>query len=116
MRGRSVPKSTRAGGHASLGQAVKQVREQRGLSLRQFAEMIDYPASNLSKLEAGQIAEPSGHVLVRIAGEVGWTEIGNSVNSLSEILEQIIRSSYDVPLPTWFVNEMTFDSELSSCP
>jgi len=57
---------------ARIGDVLKRLREQHGLSLRTLAAKAGFSASFLSQLEHGQVS-PSIASLGRIAGELGVT-------------------------------------------
>ena len=57
---------------ARVGDVLKRLREQHGLSLRTLAARVGFSASFLSQVETGQVS-PSIASLGRIAGELGVT-------------------------------------------
>ena len=61
-----------ASAEARIGELLKRLREQRGLSLRTLATKVGFSASFISQLENGQVS-PSIASLDRIAGELGLT-------------------------------------------
>lgn len=54
----------------SLGQKIRELREKKGVSLREFARQIDYSAAFVSDVELGR-RHPSEKVLVDIADSLG---------------------------------------------
>jgi transcriptional regulator with XRE-family HTH domain len=54
----------------SLGEKIRQLREQKDLSLREFAKRLDVSASFVSDIELGR-RYPSDKVLVKIAAILG---------------------------------------------
>jgi transcriptional regulator with XRE-family HTH domain len=57
---------------ARIGEVIKRLREESGLSLRTLATRVDFSASFLSQLENGQVS-PSIASLERIVAELGVT-------------------------------------------
>lgn len=57
---------------ARIGDVLKRLREQHGLSLRSLAGKVGFSASFLSQVEHGQVS-PSIASLAKIAGELGVT-------------------------------------------
>lgn len=51
----------------SLGEAVRQAREEAGLSVRALAASVGVSASNITRLEAGEHQAPSASLLQRVA-------------------------------------------------
>lgn len=62
-RRRSTPRSPI---HRALGEAVKDVREEAGLTHEALAERLEMPFQRISELERG-VANPTFATLVRIA-------------------------------------------------
>jgi transcriptional regulator with XRE-family HTH domain len=56
-----------------IGQRLKKVREQKGLSLRQLSELSGVERGLISKLERGQRPQVSVHVAMRLARALGIT-------------------------------------------
>ncbi|MCH7923730.1 MAG: helix-turn-helix transcriptional regulator [Nitrospinae bacterium] len=54
----------------NIGRKIKQLREERGLSLRQLGELIDVSPSHIQKIETNQI-NPSITVMLKIARGFG---------------------------------------------
>lgn len=54
----------------TLGQRIKQLRNERGLQQRQLAEKADLTPSMVSQIESGRLT-PSLHTLGKIAGALG---------------------------------------------
>ena len=59
-------------GPKRVGERLRQLREERGISLRKLAELTEFSASFISQVENGQ-ASPSIGSLERIASAVGVT-------------------------------------------
>lgn len=55
----------------ALAKALRESREVKGLSLREAATKAEISATYLSHLEAGEVKEPSPHILHRLAGVYG---------------------------------------------
>lgn len=60
-----------ADGKPDLGQTLKSVRDLQGKSLKVVADGAKISPAYLQKLERGDVAAPSPHVLHRLAGELG---------------------------------------------
>lgn len=58
-------------GTSKLGRTLKDVRELHGKSLKAVAEPAGISAAYLAKLEKGDVATPSPHVLHRLATTLG---------------------------------------------
>jgi HTH-type transcriptional regulator, competence development regulator len=56
---------------SDLGEALKAARELRGKSLKAVAEPAEISSAYLLKLERGEVASPSPHVLHRLAQQLG---------------------------------------------
>src|SRR3954470_24255373 len=54
-----------------LGRTLKSVREMRGQSLKAVAEPAEISPAYLVKLEKGDVATPSPHILFRLAQVLG---------------------------------------------
>lgn len=72
MNGGGTRGTTIQSTEARIGEVLKQIRENLGLSLRTLAARAKFSASFLSQLENGQVS-PSIASLERIAGELGVT-------------------------------------------
>jgi transcriptional regulator with XRE-family HTH domain len=61
----------------SLGATIRKRREGRSLSTIQAAQQSGISTAYLSKLERGQVAEPSPHILHRLSGvlEIPYEEL-----------------------------------------
>jgi len=87
----------------ALGKELRSVRRIRGLSLRVVADEADISTAYLQKLEAGEVQQPSPHVLHRLAGalEVPYP-------TLMEL------AGYVIPNPKETTHGGSFDHALSS--
>lgn len=54
-----------------FGQYLRELREERGISARSFAKLIQMDASNFSKIERGEVPPPSDAILGRFAEALG---------------------------------------------
>ena len=68
----AVPNASGPSTEARIGEVLKRLREQHGLSLRTLATRAGFSASFLSQLENGQVS-PSIASLGKIAGQLGVT-------------------------------------------
>jgi transcriptional regulator with XRE-family HTH domain len=50
-----------------IGQAIKEAREHRGLSLRQLERLTGLSASQISQIESGRPANPGWETVVKLA-------------------------------------------------
>lgn len=66
----------------AVGELVRRLREQRGLTLRAFGTAVDFSPSFLSQLENGQVS-PSISSMERIANALGLT-LGDFFASLAQ--------------------------------
>ena len=72
-----------------LGQTLKTVRDLQGKSLKAVAEGAQISPAYLQKLEKGEVAAPSPHVLHRLAGELGVDYLERSEEHTSELQSPI---------------------------
>lgn len=75
----------------TLGNSLRYLREQRGMSLRALAERIDFSASFLSQIENGQCS-PSISSMEKIANALGVT-LGQFFLSANQQTATIVRAS-----------------------
>ncbi len=67
-----------------FGKNLKEMRIQRGLTLRKMCRLIDYDPSNWSKIERGIISPPSDERILR-----KWAKtLGLSQNKTGELIDQ----------------------------
>ena len=59
---------------SALSSYLKYVRNEKGLTVRGFAELIGVDPSSLSRLERGEVAFPSNELLTKIATSLGRSE------------------------------------------
>ena len=75
----------------TLGDALRRLREQQGISLRALAERTDFSASFLSQIENGQCS-PSIASMEKIANALGVT-LGQFFLSTNQQVVNIVRAS-----------------------
>lgn len=92
----------------SLGQALRQLRKQKGLTLAELADRTDSYVGNLSRIERN-VAKPSLDLLYRIAEALGFTMA--DIFSISET-SQTQRDPKQVALNTIFISLLEQDREL----
>lgn len=92
----------------SLGQALRQLRKQKGLTLAELADRTDSYVGNLSRIERN-VARPSLDLLYRIAEALGFTMA--DIFSISEA-SQTQRDPKQVALNTIFISLLEQDREL----
>jgi len=82
-----------------LGKALRQARQDRGLSLQSAAEPARITAPYLQKLERGNVTTPSPHVLGRLALVLGipYLRLMELAGYLDE--EQLIAARERAPQP-----------------
>ncbi len=79
-RRRSQPRSPE---HAALGEAMRRLRQQAGLSQEQLAERADTDLSQIGGIERGT-RNPSYSTLVRLA-----TALGTTVGAIAILADEI---------------------------
>lgn len=62
-----MPENRHSARRAFVGSLIQQDREQAGLSLNQYAEIVTVSRMYLSRIETGYYTHPSPDILVRIA-------------------------------------------------
>src|SRR5271169_1144986 len=75
----------------TLGNSLRYLREQQGISLRALAERTDFSASFLSQIENGQCS-PSISSMEKIANALGVT-LGQFFLSANQHAAQVVRAS-----------------------
>lgn len=90
----------------SLGQALKYLRKEQGLTLAELAARTDSHVGNLSRIERG-VARPSLDLLYRLANAMGF-----SMTDVFSVAEQKQRDSGQVALNAIFVSLLENDREL----
>jgi len=86
---------TRVNDAASLGQTVRALRKERGLSQRQLAELIGIDFTYISKIENDHLDHsPSVRTLVRLAEalQVDELELMNLANKIPPAISAVARS------------------------
>lgn len=53
----------------NFGEMLAEYRKNAGLTLRDFAEKVDYDSSNISKIERGRINPPAGGIILKKWGQ-----------------------------------------------
>ncbi|MGH8903160.1 MAG: helix-turn-helix domain-containing protein [Egibacteraceae bacterium] len=87
----------------SLGDYVRQAREQAGLSVRQLAAEAGVAASNISRIENGETTLPTLELLKRIADvlDIDLAELleyrGISLPKSPDRLNAYLRQQYQLP-------------------
>lgn len=86
----------------SVGERIRALRTERGLSLGELARQAQSSKAHLSQIENGLVANPSAQLLYRIASALGTTvagllgqpaaEHGPDV-AISEVLQQFARQA-----------------------
>ncbi len=94
------------------GEFIKEIRLNKGMSLREFCKLTEIDASNWSKIERGLLAPPQDEEkLKRIAKVLGiksgsetWKEMKDLANIDAGIIPEDIRSDQEVlkALPMFF--------------
>lgn len=92
----------------SLGQALRQLRKQKGLTLAEMADRTESYVGNLSRIERN-VAKPSLDLLYRIAEALGFTMA--DIFSVSEASDSQ-RDPKQVALNTIFISLLEQDREL----
>lgn len=92
----------------NLGQAIRQLRKQKGLTLSELAEQTGSYVGNLSRIER-DLANPSLELLYRISGALGY--------SVADIFlatgdQQASQDTSQVALNAIFVSLLQKDREL----
>lgn len=59
---------------ASIAELFKKGRERKGWSLRELARQSGIPVSTISKLEAGELKNPTYSTIVCLANHLGFTD------------------------------------------
>lgn len=54
-------------GSTDFGHAIRELRETRGLTLHELAQLVDSSATHLSAIERGKVTNPGIEILARIA-------------------------------------------------
>lgn len=90
----------------SLGQALRNLRKERGLTLADVAERTDSHVGNLSRIERG-LARPSLDLLYRLAEALGF-----SITDIFSVAEQKQLDSEQVALNAIFISLLEEDREL----
>ena len=67
----------------NLGQKIRQLRKEKGLSLNKLAESAGVSAAYLSQLENDVSKQPSAEILLKIASALGTT--------IADLLDQPVR-------------------------
>jgi transcriptional regulator with XRE-family HTH domain len=75
----------------TLGEALRFLREQRGISLRALAERVDFSPSFISQIENGQ-SSPSISSMEKIANALGVT-LGQFFLSADKQVVKVVRAS-----------------------
>ncbi|WP_273206507.1 helix-turn-helix domain-containing protein [Marinobacter subterrani] len=90
----------------SLGQALKQLRKKKGLTLAEMAEKTHSHVGNLSRIERG-MARPSLDLLYRLAEALGF-----SITDIFSVAENQQLSSRQVALNAVFISLLEEDQQL----
>lgn len=90
----------------SLGQALKQLRKKKGLTLAEMAEKTHSHVGNLSRIERG-MARPSIDLLYRLAEALGF-----SITDIFSVAENQQLSSRQVALNAVFISLLEEDQQL----
>lgn len=90
----------------SLGQALRNLRKERGLTLAEVAERTDSHVGNLSRIERG-LARPSLDLLYRLAEALGF-----SITDIFSVAEHKQLDSEQVALNAIFISLLEQDREL----
>jgi transcriptional regulator with XRE-family HTH domain len=95
-----------------LGQKLRQLREERGISLKQMAAALDVSSAYLSALEHGRRGRPTWQMLQRIIGyfNVIWDE-AEELTRLAEMSDPrvVIDTAGMSPEATDFANRLARD-------
>ncbi|XKH01255.1 helix-turn-helix domain-containing protein [Marinobacter nauticus] len=90
----------------SLGQALKQLRKEQGLTLAELAEQTQSHVGNLSRIERG-MARPSLDLLYRLAKALGF-----SITDIFSVAENRQLNAKQVALNAVFISLLEEDQQL----
>jgi transcriptional regulator with XRE-family HTH domain len=90
----------------SLGQALKQLRKKKGLTLAELAEKTHSHVGNLSRIERG-MARPSLDLLYRLAEALGF-----SITDIFSVAENRQLNAKQVALNAVFISLLEEDQQL----
>jgi transcriptional regulator with XRE-family HTH domain len=79
----------------TLGQKIRELRQNRGMSQEQLAEISEIKQATVSRVETGQVRDVKGEVLYKLAKAIGVTVgyLAGEVHSMKET--DIFRSNPD---------------------
>lgn len=89
-----------------LGNALRQLRKTKGLTLAELAERVDSHVGNLSRIERGT-AKPSLALLYRLAEAMEF-----SLGEIFSIADQKVHNDNQIALNTIFICLLEQDKEL----
>lgn len=90
----------------NLGQAIRRLRKQQGMTLAELAERCDSHVGNLSRIERG-LARPSLELLYRLAEALGL-----SLTDIFSVAERKQLDSEQVALNAAFISLLEDDRQL----
>ncbi|MCF7875958.1 helix-turn-helix domain-containing protein [Candidatus Bipolaricaulota bacterium] len=83
----------------AFGKKIRRAREEQGLSLREFARIVDIGYSNLSRIERGERPPPDLNVVIEIAKELEIDK--NDLLRLAGVPQEVIENRTSNEIINW---------------